>query len=125
MAEETQNEDGVAKLSARMDKLEEKMNKMDEAIANMGKKTNAHAEVIDAINADREAERAALVNKAVEAKILSEDDAKATPMAALKALVNASAEKVTPAPGINPGYSNSGKGDNIAQFSPLGDVKEA
>ena len=51
-----QNEDGAGyeKLASRMDKLEERMNKIDEAISNMGKKTNAHEEVINSIAADRE-----------------------------------------------------------------------
>lgn len=121
-----ENEGGYDKLNSRMDKLEERMNKMDEAISNMGKKTNAHEEVINSIAADREAERSALVNKVVEAELLSEEDAKTTPIPALKALINSAekkAEKPVPAPGI-PGGFQANQGDNVAQFSPLGEAKK-
>ncbi|MDH5796924.1 MAG: hypothetical protein OEZ19_00025 [Paracoccaceae bacterium] len=126
MADGNDTGGGLEKLASRMDKIEERMTAMDEAISNMGKKTDAHEDVVNAIKADREADRAALVNKAVEAKILSEDDAKATPMAALKALVNAHEAKSDPepipAPGIAGGF-NANR-DNVALFSPLGVTKK-
>lgn len=115
---------GYEKLEERLNKMEERLAKMDEAISNMGKATNAHAEVIDAINADREAEQLALVNQVVEAKLLPEADAKATPASALKALLaNAQKEEPVPAPGIS-GSFQAHNGDNVAQFSPLGEAKK-
>lgn len=104
------------KLAARLDKIEERMNKMDEAIQNMGKATNAHAKVIDAINAQHEAEKADLVKKVVEAKLLGEEEAKATPMNALKALANsAKKEEPTPAPGVFAGFNGAGEKVSLAE----------
>lgn len=100
---------------------------MAEQIGAIGETVKSHNSLFEAMNADREAEKAALVNQAVEAKLLSEDDAKATPVAALKALVAAnSKEKPVPAPGIAGGFQHN-NGDNVAQFSPLfaADKKEA
>lgn len=104
-----QKEDGgdMEKIVSRMDKLEERMNKMDEMVKNMGTKTNAHEEALSALNAERDAAKAELVNKAVEAKLLSEEDAKATPTSALQALLNAAKQKPTPAPGVYAGFNGA------------------
>lgn len=113
-----QNEEGgdMKKIMSRMDKLEERMNKMDEMVKNMGSKTNAHEEALSALNAEREAAKAELVNKAVELELLSEDDAKATPTNALKALINsAEKEKPNPAPGVYAGFNGAGEKVSLAE----------
>ena len=112
-----QNEEGgdMEKIMSRMDKLEERMNKMDEMVKNMGSKTNAHEEALSALNAERDAAKAELVNKAVEAELLSEEDAKATPTPALQALLNAAKQKPTPAPGIHAGYNGAGDKVSLAE----------
>ena len=116
MADGNENGGGYEKLASRMDKLEERMNAMDEMISNMGKKTNAHEEVFNSIKAAQDAEKAELVNKAVEAKLLDEADAKATPLNALKALVNsANQEQPKAAPGIVAGFNGAGEKVSLAE----------
>lgn len=118
--------DGADKLAGRLDALEQQLKTLDEIVSNMCKVTSANAAFIEALNADREAEKKALVNQIVEAELLSEEDAKATPASALKALLAANAkQKPKPAPGIIPGFSGAPQGDNIAQFDPLAVAKEA
>lgn len=116
MAGQNENGAGYEKLMSRMDKIEERMNKMDEMVKNMGAKTNAHEEAIASFNAEREAAKAELVNKAVELELLAEDDAKATPEAALKALINsAEKQKPTPAPGVYAGFNGAGEKVSLAE----------
>jgi hypothetical protein len=108
MAGQNEEDGDMKKIMSRMDKLEERMNKMDEMVKNMGTKTNAHEEALSALNAERDAAKAELVNKAVEAKLLSEEDAKATPTSVLQALLNAAKQKPTPAPGVYAGFNGAG-----------------
>lgn len=123
MAEKDEDMKGYEKMAARMDKLEERMNKMDEAIANMGKKADAANALVEAMNAEKEAAKAALVNKVVEAKLLSEDDAKEMPVKALEVMMNAAKPKAsTPAPGIAGGFMAQNGAD--VDFSPLAEVKQ-
>ncbi len=114
-------DDGMKKMSERMDKLEERMNAMDEYVKNMGDKADKAANAVEAINAEREAAHVALVNKVVEAGHLTEDEAKATPAKALEVMLNASKPKA--APGVN-GAFNAYNSDNVADFSPLGAAKK-
>jgi hypothetical protein len=113
------NMDDLEKVMARLDAIEERMNGMDETIANMGKgyeETAANAKAaVDAINAQAEAARADLVAQVVNAGVLSEDIAKETPDAALRAMVANAAPK--PAPGVFGGFNASG--DSALDFSPL------
>lgn len=114
---------GYKEMAGRMDKLEERMNKMDEAIANMGKKADAANAFIEAVNAEKEAARTALVNKVVEAKILSEDDAKEMPTKALEVMLNSAKPKAsTPAPGIAGGFMAQNGSD--VDFNPLAEAKQ-
>lgn len=113
--EKQMNAGDYEKISSRLDKLEERMNKMDEAISNMGKKVNAHDETIESINSAKKEEHTALINKAVEAKLLTEEDAKATPIPALKALLNSSEEKGKAAPGIYAGFNGGGEKVSLAE----------
>ena len=108
-------DDGAEKVMARIDKLEERLNSIEETITNMGKKTNAHEEVINSIQAERDAEKTTLVEAAVEAELLSEEDAKATPINALKALVNSHKDKQKPTPA--PGLLGAFNGNNSEKLS--------
>jgi hypothetical protein len=72
-------------------------------------------EFIASQKAAANAEHEALVAKAVEAELLSEDDAKATPMNALKALIEASTEEQPlPAPGIINGFNSNAEKISLA-----------
>lgn len=73
---------------------------------------------IEAQNAAMQAEHDAVVAEAVEAELLSEEDAKATPLNSLKALINASKKKdeINAAPGIMSGFnSNSDEKYSLAE----------
>ena len=102
------NQEGFEELAARVEKMEATVNTMAETVTNLGKTVEASAATVEALNADRKAAREALVNKVVEAELLSEEDAKATPTAALEKLLGNS--EVKPAPGVNGGFkANAGE----------------
>lgn len=118
----------IKKLNERMDRLEERLGSMEESIKNMGDKQEKANAALEAINAKAEADRAELVNKVVEAKLLDEDTAKDTPDAALNAMLNSSRKEPTPAPGIWGGFAaHNNNTDNVAQFATMdfGEKKEA
>jgi hypothetical protein len=105
---------------ARLDKIEERMNAMEEAVANMGEKAAEADEVMNSLRAEKQAARNALEAQVVEAGILDADAAKVTPDAALNALLNSRKAKPS-APGIFGAFN--GGGDAAPDFSPL--AKEA
>lgn len=117
MADNKELEAQINALSTRFDTIESTLGELGDAIKQVNEATTAHGEVINSIKAERESEKDALVKQAVEAELLSEEDAKATPMNALKALVNQSKkESVTPAPGIFSGFNgNSGEKHSLAE----------
>lgn len=123
----TNNEDGSDKIDARLTKIEERLNAMEEKVSNMGKDTKANSDFIQALNADREAERAVAVAEIVKTELLTEEDAKATPLPALNALLKASKAKgePVPAPGIPPGFSGPPTDGAGVDFDPLSAPKEA
>lgn len=95
-----------------LDALSERMNAIEQAIANistnmeeMGRDKGDIAEVVSSYKATRDAETTEAVNAVVEANLLTEAEAKATPLTALKALANsAKAAVVAPAPGVFGGF---------------------
>lgn len=125
MAEDENKMNGdITKLSERMDKMEDRMNKMDEVLTNMGKKAEQMNSALDAINAEKASAKEALVNQAVEAKLLTKEVADATPAEALTAMLNAAKPKATPAPGVYGGFTGNASDDTMAAFSPLAAKKE-
>ena len=114
---ETGKDDKFDALSARMDKLED-------AVKNMGKVTEKNSADLDAINRDRHAAQVALVEQVVNAKLLPEDVAKGTPPAALKALLANHKGTPVPAPGIQGNMQSQAE---VFDFNPLGtsEKKEA
>lgn len=95
MADEPKKDDPLAALSAEVKKMAERMDKMESNINEMyedGKKAKANAE------AEAAAKHTAAVERVVNKGLLPEDVAKATPIEALNAMIEA---KPQPAPGIN------------------------
>lgn len=116
MAEGNENSGGYKDLASRMDKFDEQMAKLGEAISNMTKAIDAHGVVVNSIKAAQDAERDDLVKQAVDAELLTEADAKATPLTALKALVNSTKkEQPKAAPGIHAGFNGSGEKLSLAE----------
>jgi hypothetical protein len=102
-----QKNEGLEQFAARLDKIETTVNSVAESVEKMSKTVN---ETVEAMNAERAAKRIELVNKVVEAELLTKEEADQTPEAVLqKMLANAAkTDKVEPAPGIF-GAFNSGK----------------
>jgi hypothetical protein len=91
-------EDDIKKMSTAMGitALTEAVNTISETVKDLAIKTAANSDVVEQINADREAAAGALVAEAVELELLNEADAKATPANVLQTLIN-SAKKKAPA----------------------------
>jgi hypothetical protein len=91
-------EDDIKKMSTAMGitALTEAVNTISDTVKELAVKTAANSDVVEQINADREAAAGALVAEAVELELLNEADAKATPANVLQTLIN-SAKKKAPA----------------------------
>lgn len=116
MADEKQLEE----LSAKVNTLSEAVDGIGALISNAVKDavkplTDNLSEIQNAQKAKDEAEKDELVNKVVKANVLSEEDAKATPLNVLKAL----ASKAEPgkAAALNGSFSGGGKPDEFEGYS--------
>lgn len=107
---EATNMAGEKELETRLESLEQTLTSISTTLNEINTTSKAHSEMLDALNAEKDAERDVLVKKVVEAEILDEDTAKATPMNALRKLVEAPEGKPKPAPGISANFK-SGEGD--------------
>ena len=112
--DEDQMNGDYKEMSKRMDKLEERMGNMEETMKNMDGEQKKANKALEAIEAANEAKRTDLVNKVVEAELLDEEAAKATPEAALQALLNSAKPKAAPAPGVFGAFNASAEGSGEA-----------
>lgn len=96
------NAEGYDELAARVDKVESAINALTETTEKVNNALADLAKVTEQLNSDRKAKRDALVNKVVEAEILSEEDANATPDSVLEKLLGNGESKA--APGLNAGF---------------------
>jgi len=118
-----ETEEKMAALNARIEALEATVGTTNSTLEAINSKLDAMASTVERVNAQAEAEREALINRVVEAKVLDEDDAKALPVKALNALLKNVKPSVKPSPGISGVYSGTNsKGE--PDFSPLADMKK-
>lgn len=119
--EDNMDEKFMTELSKKVDTLSETVNKLGEtvgksvgdAVANALKPlTDAHAAQVANQQAQEAAEHAELVTKVVKANLLNEADAKATPLATLRAL----APKTTPVANATALNAAQGTGGNASAF---------
>lgn len=118
-------ETGLAAVENKICELASQIEKLSEAISNIGATVEAHSGVIEQINAEHKAKRDKVINAVVEAKLLTKEIAETTPTEALEKLL-ANAKKQddpVPAPGIFGAFHkhNDFPGD---VFSPLEATKQ-
>lgn len=107
------NKEGFEQLAARVEGIEKSVQSIVETVNKMTETVEAASKAVEAMNADRKAKHDLLVNKVVEAELLSEDEAKATPASVLeKMLGNAD---VKPGPGINGGFKTNDSKVSLAE----------
>lgn len=107
------NKEGLEDIVARVEKMEAGLNSLLETVNNISNTLADATQAVEALNADRKAKHEALVNKAVEAELLSEEDARATPAVVLDKLLGNS--EVKPAPGVHAGFTNPGDKVSLAE----------
>lgn len=126
MATENDGSADYAAMNDRVGAVETALGTLTETLNGIATKFDAVNGFIEGLAAERRVERDTLVNKVVEAELLTQEEAEATPEKALQALLNASkpAKKGTPAPGVSGVFAPNNE-TNVEQFSPLGAKKEA
>jgi hypothetical protein len=105
--------EGLDEIVARVEKMEASINGLLETVQTISNTVSAAAETVETLNADRKAKHEALINKAVEAELLTEDDARATPAVVLEKLMGNS--EVKPAPGIHGGFTKPSEKVSLAE----------